>query len=183
MKRANDGLAFGAVKRPSFGFLRVLRTPANSSKDHGRTSRWRCGCCASSAKGCPTLARLARLQRGVAAAINADGRWRETLTVPASSMLSCYGAGGRYRKHTDNSRGADGVCGNARALTCICYLNPDWAAEDGGALRIYDESGGTVVEVAPAAGRVVVFDSFLEHEVLEARRDRYALTFWIFAER
>ena len=60
--------------------------------------------------GCPTLARLARLQRGVAAAINAEGRWRETLTVPASSMLSCYGAGGRYRKHTDNSRGADGVC-------------------------------------------------------------------------
>ena len=133
--------------------------------------------------GCPTLARLARLQRGIAAAINADGRWRETLTVPASSMLSCYGAGGRYRKHTDNSRGADGVCGNARALTCICYLNLDWAAEDGGALRIYDESGGDTVEITPAAGRVVVFDSFLEHEVLEARRDRYALTFWIFAER
>jgi len=135
------------------------------------------------ANGCPTLARLARLQRGVAAAINSDGRWRETLTVPASSMLSCYGAGGRYRKHTDNSRGADGVCGNARALTCICYLNPDWAAEDGGALRIYDESGDSVEVVVPAAGRVVVFDSFLEHEVLEARRDRYALTFWVFAER
>ena len=84
--------------------------------------------------------------------------------------------------HTVNSRGVDGVCGYARALTCICYLNPDWAAEDGGALRIYDESGG-IVEVSPAAGRVVVFDSFLEHEVLEARRDRYALTFWIFAER
>ena len=134
------------------------------------------------ANGCPTLARLARLQRGVAAAINSDGRWRETLTVPASSMLSCYGAGASYRKHTDNSRGADGVCGNAWALTCICYLNPDWAAEDGGALRIYDESGGTV-EISPAAGRVVVFDSFLEHEVLAARRDRYALTFWIFAER
>ena len=135
------------------------------------------------AKGCPTLARQARLQRGVAAAINADGRWRETLTVPASSMLSCYGAGGRYRKHTDNSRNADGVCGNARALTCICYLNPDWAAEDGGALRIYNESGASVEMITPAAGRVVVFDSFLEHEVLEARRDRYALTFWIFAER
>ena len=134
------------------------------------------------ANGCPTLARLARLQRGIAAAINADGRWRETLTVPASSMLSCYGAGGRYRRHTDNSRGADGVCGNARALTCICYLNPDWAAEDGGALCIYDERGGTV-EIVPTAGRVVVFDSFLGHEVLEARRDRYALTFWIFAER
>ena len=135
------------------------------------------------ANGAPTLARLARLQRGVAAAINADGRWHETLTVPASSMLSCYGAGARYRKHTDNSRGVDGVCGNARALTCICYLNPDWAAEDGGALRIYDESGDSVGVVVPAAGRVVVFDSFLEHEVLEARRDRYALTFWVFAER
>ena len=134
------------------------------------------------ANGAPTLARLARLQRGVAAAINADGRWRETLTVPASSMLSCYGAGDRYRKHTDNSRDADGVCGNARALTCICYLNPDWTAEDGGALRIYDESGDSV-DVAPTAGHVVVFDSFLEHEVLAARRDRYALTFWIFAER
>jgi len=133
------------------------------------------------ARGCPTLARLARLQRGVAAAINADGRWGETLTVPAQSMLSCYGAGGRYRKHTDNSRGDDGVCANARALTCICYLNPDWTAADGGTLRIYAESG--TVDVAPATGRVVVFDAFLDHGVLEARRDRYALTFWVFANR
>ena len=40
-----------------------------------------------------------------------------------------------------------------------------------------------VLGADPAAGTVVVFDSFLEHEVLEARRDRYALAFWIFAER
>ena len=133
------------------------------------------------AKGCPTLARLARLQRGIAAAINAKACWPETLTVPAQSMLSCYGAGGRYRYHRDNSK-TDGVCANARALTCICYLNPDWTAGDGGALRIYEASGRSV-DVAPAAGRVVVFDSFLGHKVLEARRDRYALTFWVFADR
>ena len=72
------------------------------------------------------------------------------------------------------------------------YLNPDWAlGRDGGALRLYeerpspdDEATRTLAaEVAPAEGRVVVFDSFRGHEVRRARRDRFALTFWVFADR
>ena len=71
-------------------------------------------------------------------------------------------------------------------------MNPGWAPDrDGGALRIYeevpspdDEATRTLAaEVAPAEGRVVVFDSFRGHEVCRARRDRFALTFWIFADR
>ena len=141
--------------------------------------------------GCPVLARVAAFQRGLAAAINGTGRWRETLTVPESSMLACYGAGGRYKYHRDNSW-HDGSPTNARALTAIAYLNPGWdVGRDGGALNIYDENEHTdnadrrttAAVVAPEAGRVVVFDSFRGHEVCRAKRDRFALTFWVYADR
>ena len=68
--------------------------------------------------------------------------------------------------------------------------NPDWDAdEDGGLLRIFpgttalDEApsdAAEVVEVAPVGGRLVIFDSFLWHEVLPARnKARFAVTLWI----
>jgi len=38
------------------------------------------------------------------------------------------------------------------------------------------------IDVAPRPGRLVVFDSFFGHEVLPPRRDRSALTFWIYAD-
>ena len=56
------------------------------------------------------------------------------------------------------------------------------AANDGGELRFYHGEGGSFTDIAPLGGRLVLFDSFSEHEVLPARRARFALTFWIFAD-
>ena len=97
---------------------------------------------------------------------------------------------------------------NRRVLTAVLYACPDdWdAANDGGALRCHvgappptglaaDEQaaikaaavtpGGPpwrVVDVAPTGGSCVVFDATaLLHQVLPARRARYAVTLWSYA--
>ena len=67
--------------------------------------------------------------------------------------------------------------------TAICYLNPEWGADDGGRLRCYERDAPAgqppTLEVEPAAGTVVLFPSCLvPHEVLPARRRRYAVTLW-----
>jgi SM-20-related protein len=60
----------------------------------------------------------------------------------------------------------------------ICYLNENWKAEEGGQLRIYEETNQ--IDVLPEAGRLVCFRSDkLEHEVLPASRARLSLTGWI----
>ncbi|KAJ8608736.1 hypothetical protein CTAYLR_007793 [Chrysophaeum taylorii] len=142
------------------------------------------------------LAAVLDVQRGLAAALNARG-WRETLTNPPAAMLSCYPPGGRYRKHRDNTRVDAKTTSNARALTAIFYATDhDWDDHfDGGHLRFYfgddddddDKSRrrqNVVVDVAPRPGRFVLFDAFHFHEVLPPiRRNRFALTFWIFADR
>lgn len=69
-----------------------------------------------------------------------------------------------------------------RAVTAIMYFNPDWRSEaDGGQLRLYHADGsGEYTDVEPRAGRVALFDSRrVEHEVLPAWRQRWALSAWI----
>lgn len=93
------------------------------------------------------------------------------------TMVACYPgeARGRYLRHCDTGRGA--------ALTAILYLNRDWSAEDGGQLRLYEEGFHNTqvrADVAPLAGRLLLFWATEEspHEVLPARRDRFAMTIW-----
>jgi SM-20-related protein len=53
---------------------------------------------------------------------------------------------------------------------------------DGGALRAYlpSRKPGEFVDIAPRAGRLLVFDSVgIEHEVLPTYAPRMALTLWI----
>ncbi|CAK0900003.1 unnamed protein product [Prorocentrum cordatum] len=92
-------------------------------------------------------------------------------------MVACYPgeARGRYLRHCDTGRGA--------ALTAILYLNRGWSAEDGGQLRLYEEGFHNTqvrADVAPLAGRLLLFWATEEcpHEVLPARRDRFAMTIW-----
>ena len=86
---------------------------------------------------------------------------------------ACYPAGSFYRRHLDTFRQDD-----RRRFSLICYLNADWTPADGGQLMLYLPSGP--VEVLPLGGRVVCFDSSaVEHEVLPARRDRWAVTGWL----
>ena len=63
-------------------------------------------------------------------------------------------------------------------MSAVFYLNPDWQAEQGGALRLYLTDGSTH-DVLPEAGTLVVFLSAdLPHEVLPATRERLSLTGW-----
>jgi len=113
-------------------------------------------------------------------------------------MLASYPADSiGYIPHQDSTfRNQYGNRTNPRELTALLYINPpDWDTErDGGELRIYPESEhlewppqdtvegewfGTT-KVAPLGGRLVVFFSRLWHEVLPAKRERRALTLWIF---
>ena len=83
-----------------------------------------------------------------------------------------YAAGARYVRHLDRS-----PAGAERVVSLVLYLNEDWGARDGGALRLYTGDGAH--EIAPAGGTLVLFLSErFEHEVLPARRVRLSLTGW-----
>jgi len=87
-----------------------------------------------------------------------------------------YPPGARYAKHRDRFRDDD-----ARVLSSVLYLNPDWHASDGGALRLYAPSQprAAYIDVYPAAGTLVLFLSAeFEHEVLPATRERLSVAGW-----
>lgn len=83
-----------------------------------------------------------------------------------------YPPGAFYRRHRDRFRDDD-----ARVVSCALYLNDDWSAQDGGALRMHLPEGAR--DITPAGGAMVCFlaDRF-EHEVLPATRERLAVTGW-----
>jgi hypothetical protein len=105
--------------------------------------------------------------------------------------------GSTYPLHVDNTLGisSSSTTGSlalpnddSRKLTCILYLNPDYAPGDGGHLRLlllHKEC----LDLDPRGGRMVIFWSDeIPHEVLptkpeadatDQRFDRYALTIWL----
>lgn len=85
---------------------------------------------------------------------------------------AAYPPGGGYARHRDRFRDSD-----ARVVSLVTYLNVDWDAGDGGALRLYFDDEGGGVERAPSRGSVC-FLSELEHEVLPARRERLSIAAW-----
>ena len=90
--------------------------------------------------------------------------------------MAVYPPGARYKRHIDQFRDM-----GTRRVSCILYLNQDWTIEDGGALRLYQDSDSLhrYEDIHPYAGRLVTFlsDRFY-HEVLPATRERYSLTGW-----
>ncbi|WNF47069.1 2OG-Fe(II) oxygenase [Pseudomonas sp. SG20056] len=87
--------------------------------------------------------------------------------------FALYPPGAFYQKHVDRFRDDD-----RRAVSAVFYLNEDWQAEHGGALRLYLPNGETR-DVLPQAGSLLLFLSAdMPHEVLPARRDRLSLTGW-----
>jgi SM-20-related protein len=92
--------------------------------------------------------------------------------------LACFPAGAHYKAHLDRHRESE-----ARLVSAIVYLNPEWSTADGGELRIYTdrEAGlnGPFLDVAPAFGKLVLFLSGdFWHEVLPSRRERHSITGW-----
>lgn len=88
--------------------------------------------------------------------------------------LAHYPPGAFYRKHLDAFKGRSN-----RILTSVFYLNPEWHANDGGELVMYDAQGDVLEKVLPEAGKLVLFlsDVFV-HEVLSGQRDRFSITGW-----
>jgi len=87
--------------------------------------------------------------------------------------FALYPPGAFYQKHLDRFRDDD-----RRSISAVFYLNPDWQAEQGGALRMYLPDEQTL-DLAPIGGRLVVFLSGdFPHEVLPASHERLSLTGW-----
>lgn len=83
-----------------------------------------------------------------------------------------YPPGAGYVRHRDRFHDDD-----ARVLSLVCYLNPDWPADAGGALRLHLPEGAR--DVAPRLGTTVLFLSDeIEHEVLPATRSRLSIAAW-----
>jgi SM-20-related protein len=84
-----------------------------------------------------------------------------------------YPPGTGYARHIDRPRNRD-----ARIVSVVLYLNEEWGALDGGALRCFD-GGAPPRDIDPVGGRLVTFLSEArEHAVLPAKRPRLAATGW-----
>jgi SM-20-related protein len=86
---------------------------------------------------------------------------------------SRYSCGARYARHVDQPRGR-----GQRRVSVVLYLNADWPASAGGALRVFDPASAHR-DILPIGGRLVCFFSAgREHAVQPARRLRLALSGW-----
>lgn len=89
-----------------------------------------------------------------------------------------YPCGGRYQRHVDGGINTGSV---AREYSFLLYLNEGWVPADGGHLRVFDHrDGGRHIDVAPAAGTLVVFKSdVVPHEVRPTTKKRLAIVGWL----
>lgn len=89
--------------------------------------------------------------------------------------FALYPEGAFYKKHLDSFRG------NAnRMVTTVSYLNPDWQAEWGGELAVYNEEDTQLLTtVIPEIGKLVVFMSEqIPHEVKVTHQPRVSIAGW-----
>lgn len=85
-----------------------------------------------------------------------------------------YPVGAFYRKHVDRHRDS-----NARVVSAVLYLNPDWPADAGGEFVMFDAAGSEQYRLPPRAGTLVLFMSAdMPHEVLPATRERWSIAGW-----
>ncbi|MBM7062449.1 2OG-Fe(II) oxygenase [Pseudomonas sp. UL073] len=92
------------------------------------------------------------------------------------SHFACYPPGAFYQRHVDRFRDDD-----RRVVSALVYLNDEWQAGDGGALRLHlaDGAAERALDIPPLGGSLVLFLSAeLPHEVLPASRERLSLAGW-----
>lgn len=100
-----------------------------------------------------------------------------TLRVAPNAQIARFpGEGTHYKRHADNLFNDDGSWNNWRIFTVILYCNDAWQPSHGGCLRMYD--GHEQTDIEPLAGRIVIFMSALQHEVLPTWHERFAITLW-----
>lgn len=105
--------------------------------------------------------------------------------VEFEAHYAAYPPGAGYARHRDRFRDSD-----ARVVSWVSYLNPEWNPADGGALRLYLPGGDgadgglaaadtiETIDLMPVGGSVC-FLSELEHEVLIAHRERHSIAGWM----
>ena len=87
--------------------------------------------------------------------------------------FAVFPIGQEYKRHLDVFKDSD-----ARKISVIVYLNPEWQEDWGGALRLYLPNGE--LDIQPLGGRMVCMRSeLIEHAVLPVKRERYSLTGWL----
>lgn len=92
------------------------------------------------------------------------------------SHFAHYRPGAFYKTHVDSFKGQAN-----RVLSVVLYLNPEWAATDGGEMILYSETepAQELCRVTPLAGTLAVFLSEdFPHEVRPAKRDRFSIAGW-----
>lgn len=103
---------------------------------------------------------------------------------PVEVELCAYGDGGRFRRHMDVLPPPARV----RVLTCVYYFSTTPRRFAGGALRVHPWPGqdAELIDIEPEPDTLVMFPSFLPHEVTpvvadtpEWRHRRFNLTCWL----
>ncbi|TPX33750.1 hypothetical protein SmJEL517_g03472 [Synchytrium microbalum] len=130
------------------------------------------------------LSRMDALRSDISSLLHLSPPTNPNATEIQLALYSGQQQGG-YTKHRDAFPVDDINDVEQRRVTAILYLN-DFALNSevsGGCLRIttpsLDGGGGEYVDVAPVGGRVVVFMSgAVDHEVLNSKVTRVALTCW-----
>lgn len=84
-----------------------------------------------------------------------------------------YNQGHFYNKHRDAT-----TQNNKRVFSFVVYLNESWNPDDGGQLVGYSDNG-KLFSIEPLMGKMILFNSELEHEVIKTQKTRYSLTGWI----
>ncbi len=77
-----------------------------------------------------------------------------------------------YAKHKDIT-----TQNNKRLLSFVIYLNESWNPSDGGELIAYHDQQ-ILFQTNPLIGKMLLFNSDLEHEVTTCYSTRYSLTGW-----
>jgi retinol dehydrogenase-12 len=89
--------------------------------------------------------------------------------------LMRYPIGSKFMRHVDEDPALFEPVRNS--ISFLVYLTPaDWAADDGGALHVYERGRAQPRRVLPFGGALVIYDSSLEHEVLPTLRERHLIS-------
>lgn len=86
-----------------------------------------------------------------------------------------YEPGTHYARHSDRFHQSD-----ARKISVVLYLNENWEPAMGGELMIYHPE--REVRIEPTFGKIAIFYSHLEHEVLTSNFQRKSITGWLKGE-
>jgi SM-20-related protein len=139
----------------------------------------------------PFRAKIEGAVRGLIGPALAELRLNEPGGEPASFEISSYGDGGHFNAHVDVD--AQGMRGPVRILSCVYYFAATPRRFGGGELRLHalpkafdDGAVPSFVDVEPETDSLVMFASWLRHEVRPVRLAspnwadrRFAINCWI----